>query len=169
VSATPSGCRGTLARILRRDLAGWEGLPDGCTERGIARWLPLRAGEGIAHLGSERVEYRFRAAETSGFSETVRLYFRDGTLRLVRTGLWSTEQVECDRVLRELGDPQDRLDLLFGVQSITDGEWIYPSRGLSVAVLPGTRLIADLAAYQPSTVDTFRRCLHECSPPREFA
>lgn len=167
MSVSPQSCQHQLAYILSRDLNAW-GLTDGCTEQSVAQWLPLLAGEGIAHLGTEMVEYRFRVAEAPGFSESLRLYFRHDTLRMVRTGLWSTDRVQTDRMLRNLGDPDDRLDLVFGVQSIAGGEWVYASRGLSVAVVPDTGVIVDVAAYQPSSVDTFQRWLNDCSPPREF-
>ena len=104
MSAATDVCKSRLEQFLRRELADWEGLPDGCAERDVGRWLPLRAGEGIAHLGSEMVEYRFRAAEVAGFPEPVRLHIRAGVLCLVRTGLWSTDHTECTRLLRALGD-----------------------------------------------------------------
>ena len=168
MSATTDACKGRLEQLLRRDLTGWEGLSEGCAEQDIAQWLPLRPGEGLAHLGSDAVEYRFRVAEAHGLIEPVRLYFSDRTLCLARTGLWSTDRIECERVLRDLGDPPDRLDLVFGVQFIPGGEWLYPARGLTVAVLPDTGLIASVAAYRPTSVDTYRRRFHDSSLVREF-
>lgn len=50
----------------------------------------------------------------------------------------------------------------------TGGEWLYPARGLTVAVLPGTGLIAFVAAYRPASMDTYRRCFHDSSLMREF-
>jgi hypothetical protein len=168
VNATADACRSQLEQLLRRDLTGWEGLSHGCTEQDISQWLPLLPGEGLAHLGSDAVEYRFRVVEAGGLIEPVRLYFSDRTLCLARTGLWSTDRIECERVLQGLGDPLDRLDLGFGVQFIPGGEWVYPAQGLTVAVLPDTGLIAGVAAYRPTDVDTYRRCFQESSPVREF-
>jgi hypothetical protein len=168
VSAATDVCKGRLEQLLRRELAGWEGLPEGCAEQDVARWLPLRPGEGIAHLGTEMVEYRFRVAEAAGFTEPVRLHFRDGALCLVRTGLWSTDRTECGRLLRDLGDPPDRLNLVFGMGMIADGEWVYAARGLTLGVIPDTGLIASVAAYRPCSVNTYRRCFHDGEPAREF-
>lgn len=161
-------CQGRIEQLLRRELAGWEGLPQACAEQDIARWLPLRSGEGIVHLGSELVQYRFRAVEAAGFTEPVRLHFRDRALCLVRTGLWSTDRAECERLLRDLGAPPDRLNLVFGMGIIADGEWVYPARGLALGVIPDTGLIASLAAFPPCSLNTYRRCFHDAEPAREF-
>jgi hypothetical protein len=168
VTAPTNVCKDRLEQFLRRELAGWEGLPKKCAEQDVARSLPLRPGEGIAYLGSERVEYRFRVVEAVGFIEPVRLYFREGALCLVRTGLWSTERAECERLLRDLGDPQDRLNLVFGMGMIADGEWVYAARGLTLGVIPDTGLIAGVAAYRPCSVDKYRRCFYDGEPAREF-
>ena len=161
-------CKGRLEQFLRRELAGWEGLSEGCAEQDVARWLPLRPSEGIAHLGSEMVEYRFRVAVAVGFTEPLRLHFRNGVLWLVRTGLWSTDRTECRRLLRDLGDPSDRLNLVFGMGIIADGEWVYAARGLTLGVIPDTGLIASVSAYGPCSVNTYRRCFHDGEPVREF-
>jgi len=162
------GRKDRLEQFLRRDLAGWKGLLAGCTEQEIARWLPLRPGEGTARLGTDRVEYRFRSIEAPGFTEPLRLHFRDGTLRLARTGLWSTDRTECERLLKDLGEPPDRLDLIFGTDVIANGEWVYASRGLTLAVIPATGLIASAAAFQPCTVRTYQQWLRSDEPMREL-
>ena len=157
-----------LERFLRRDLKDWEGLEEGCSEEEAERWLPLRPGEGSARLGSENVRYRFRAVDATGFHEPPRLHFRDGELRLVRTGLWSTDRAECQRLLRDLGDPPDRTSLMFGMGEIADGEWVYAARGLALGVIPDTGLIASVSAYPPCSMDIYIRRLHDRQPAREF-
>jgi hypothetical protein len=160
--------RDRLEQFLRREVVEWEGLPAKCTEQDLEVWLSLSSGEGIAHLGTDGVQYRFRTVEAIGFTEPVRLYFRGETLRLVRAGLWSSNRLECERVLRSLGDPQARLDLAFGMRLIPDGEWIYESRGLALAVIPDTGLIAYVSAYIPCNVDEYRRYFHDAEFTREF-
>jgi len=88
--------------------------------------------EGLVRLGSEKVEYRVRLTDADAYPEPVRLMSPDEALCLVRTGLFSADRAECERVLRELGDPPDRLDLVFGVGTIADGEWVYAARGLTL-------------------------------------
>jgi hypothetical protein len=168
VTAPTNVCKDRLDQFLRRELATLEGLPTTCTEQDVARSRPLRPGEGIAYLGSERVEYRFRVVEAVGFIEPVRLYFGGAALCLVRTGLWSTDRAECERLLRDLGDPQDRLNLAFGMGMIADGEWVYAARGLTLGVIPDTGLIASVAAYPPCSVDKYRRYFYDGEPAREF-
>jgi hypothetical protein len=168
MSAATEACKDRLEQFLRRNLAGWQGLPADCAELDIAQWLPLRPGEGITHLGSETIEYRFRVAEAPGFTAPPRLHFRDGVLFLVRTGLWSTDRTECTRLLRDLGEPPDRLDLVFGTGLIANGEWVYAASGLSLGVIPDTGLIASVNAFVPCSVDVYRRRFHDPEPAREF-
>lgn len=161
-------CPQTLAQFLSRDLAGWRGLTEGCSFQDVASCVPLLPGEGVARLGTDIVEYRFRAAETAGFTEPVRLYFQDDLLALVRSGVWSFDRAECARLLRELGDPPDRLDLSFAMGVIDDGSWVYANRGLTLGVIPDTGIIVSVAAYPPCTLDAFIRRLDDREPPREF-
>ncbi|HLY03054.1 MAG TPA: hypothetical protein VKR56_11255 [Candidatus Cybelea sp.] len=163
-----TACKYRLEQLLRKELADWQGLPEACAEEDVARSFPLRPGEGIAHFGSELVEYRFRVIESAGFTEPVRLYFRDATLRLVRTGLWSTDRAECAQLLRDLGDPPDRLDLTFDVRTIAGGEWVYAARGLTLGVIPDTGLIAAMAAYPPCSIKAYRQSFYDVEPVREF-
>jgi hypothetical protein len=157
-----------LEQFIRRDLVGWMGLSGTCAEPDVARWLPLREGEGVVRLGSEMIDYRLRVTEATAFAEPVRLLFRDATLCLVRTGMLSTDRAECERLLRDLGDPPDRLDLVFGMGIVANGEWVYAARGLTLGVIPETGLIASVAAYWPSSPDSYRRYFHNSEPAREF-
>ena len=167
MSADLSPCRSRLEQFLRRDLEGWNGLPHGCAEQEISRWLPLREGEGIVHLGVEMIGYRFRVAETVGFGEPVRLYFQDGTLSLVRTGLWSVDRADCDRLLQVLGEPDARLDLMFGIRLIEAGEWVYATRGLTLGVIPDTGLLATVSVFPPCGVAAYRRRFWDSEPVGE--
>jgi hypothetical protein len=168
MSEAANACKVRLAQFFRRELAGWHGLPQQCVAEDLPDSVTLRSGEGLAHFGTDVVEYRFRVAETASFTEPVQLYFDGGTLCLIRTGLWSTDRSVCQRLLRELGDPPDRLDLTLGMRVVARAEWVYATRGLMLAVLSDTGLIASVAGYPPCTLDVYRRCYRDADPAREF-
>ena len=168
MSRPTNECQRRLGQFLRKELAGWMGLPVGCTAQAVAGWLPIRPGEGTANLGGDLVAYRFRALEAAGFTEPVRLYFHEGNLALVRSGLWSADRDECARLVKDQGEPPDRLSLVFGMGTIADGEWVYAARGLTLAVIPATGLIAGVYVYPPCDFDTYRRRLHHNQPAREL-
>ncbi|MUL47008.1 hypothetical protein FZI85_03545 [Mycobacterium sp. CBMA293] len=154
---------------MRRKLASWAGLPAGCVEHDVERWLPLRPGEGIAHFGSAVTEYRFRvAAEAADFPELVRLYFRDSELSLVRTGIWSFDRDECTQLLNHVADPPNRVDLVIGARVVPDSEWVYPAKGLALGVIPETGLIASVSAYQPCGISQYLQTIHNVEQAREF-
>ena len=161
-------CRAGIESLLRRDLAGWAGLPAGCGEAGVEAWLRLTPGEGVVQLGSERVEYRFRVAPAAGFTEPVRLHFLSSELRLLRTGLWPASRAECERLLGALGEAPDRFDLAFGGRVIPGAEWVYAGQGLALGVLADTGLIASVSAFAPCGADTYLRLFHSAEPVREF-
>jgi hypothetical protein len=169
MSTTPGLCKVQLdLLLLGRDLDGWKGLPEGCSEDDLARWFSLRPGEGMVYLGSEMVAYRFRMADVQGLAEPVQLCFQGETLHLVRTGPWPADPAACRRLLQRLGEPDDRLDLVFGMGTIAAGEWVYAARGLAVGVVPETGVIVGVTGCRACDVATYRRCFHHCEPPREF-
>jgi hypothetical protein len=47
MNAEADTCKERLEQFMRRDLAGWMGLSGQCAEHDVARWLPLREGEGV--------------------------------------------------------------------------------------------------------------------------
>lgn len=161
-------CKGQLARFVRRELAGWTGLPAECTEREIDSWLHFREGEAVARFGSQAVEYRVRVVGAAAYSEPVRFFFRHQTLAFARTGMFSFDAAECGRLLGDLGDPEDRLDLFFDVGVVAGGEWVYGARGLAIGVIADTGLIATITVFPPTTVAAYRRLIRNARPPREF-
>lgn len=169
MSDATDACRIRVEQFMRRELAQWDGLPNGCFEQEIQRWLQLRPGVGIAHLGSDVVEYRFRAvADAAGFHDPVRFYFLGAELSLIRTGVWSFDRAECERLLQHLGEAPNRLGLIFGMGTIPEGEWVYASLGLTLGVIPETGIITSVSAYQPCSIDAYRRRLHDIQQAREF-
>jgi hypothetical protein len=161
-------CKARLRQFLRNELADWSGLPSNCAETDVVQWVSTHPGEGVAHLGSEAIEYRFRAVQPPEPDAVVRLYFRDAVLHLVRTDYGSADRAVHARLLKSLEEPAERLDLAFGTGLIGNGAWIYPARGLMLGVVPDTQQIVRAMAYAPCTVETYRLRLHDAAKAREF-
>ena len=164
----PAPCEEAISRLLRHCLSDWAGLPQDCPEATLLNALPLSQGIGLARLGVDVIEYRFRAIAAPDFTEPVRLYFLSGMLRLVRTGLWSADPNVSASLLNDFGTPEARLDLTLDVTIQPGSALLYPSRGLMLGVVPATGLIATVEAFQPCTMNHYRRQLYNAEPPREF-
>lgn len=168
MSGASTRCEVLLQRFLLRDLADWPGLPSDCAESEVARWLPLLPGAGTAMLGGGVLEYSVRAVAAPDLTEPVRLYFRDGVLRLVRSGLWTADPLACAALLQTLGPPASYLDFALDVGVARGGARLYPARGLMLAVVPATGLIASVEAFPPCGVADYVRQFRDPEPPREF-
>ncbi len=157
-----------VGRLLERRLADWSGLGEGCREADLARSLPLREGEGMAHLGSGAEEYRFRVMAPPGFVDAVFLYFRGDVLALVRTDYWSLDAAECAALLEALGEPEHRMELVWKNDAIPDGDRVWPGRGIALGVIPETGIVVRVALFPPCTLADYEARYRSTEPVREF-
>ncbi len=165
---TRDPCRTILEALLARRLDGWRGLAQGCRMEDVAHWLAFRAGAGRAFFGSDSVDYEFRALAQPGFASDVFFHSHAGVLELVTTDNWSLNHQACDAVRAALGDPQATFDFPWSGDVLADGAWVWPARGIEIAVVPATRAIVRLAVFPPCSVETYGRRYRKIAPAREF-
>jgi hypothetical protein len=161
-------CRNSIERFLQRQIGRWRGLPRGCKAEEIANWLSFNDGAGRALYGADRVEYEFRSLTYAGFTSGVFFYFSRGDLEFISTEYWSFDAAECAAVLGELGNPESKLDFFWKTDKIESGEWVYAARGISVAVVPATQLIAMVTAFPPCAPDVYSARYRSTALAREF-
>jgi hypothetical protein len=160
-------CRDSIERFLQRDIGHWRGLQCGKQEE-IASWLAFNDGAGRAFYGSDRVEYEFRSLTYAGFSSGVFFYFHRGELEFISTEYWSFDAAECAAILGELGSPESKLDFYWKTGRIESGEWVYAARGISLAVIPATQLIAMVTAFPPCAAKVYSARYRSTALAREF-
>src|SRR6266849_3051237 len=103
-------CRKSIQQFLDRNIEHWTGLEAGCKEEDLTRWLAFNPGTGVTHRGTENVAYTFRSLSHSGFIEGVFFHFNQNLLSFLATDYWSFDQQECASLVRQLGEPAQRLD-----------------------------------------------------------
>jgi hypothetical protein len=167
-------CRAAVQRFLAKDLREWRGLPQPCPDPVVAGWFePGEAavgellGEGAATLGTDLVEYRYLAVEVGAFPQPVRLYLRHGGLAVVRAELWTLGQAGGTEPV-DLGEPAERVDLVWRQQVIPGAEHVYADRGLALGVLPATGAIVTAAGFAPCGVQDYQRRYAPTEPMGEL-
>lgn len=161
------GCRKNIEMFLGRQIGRWSGLKAGCPENDITAWLHFNDGAGTALYGTLEVEYSFRALFHPGFQEGIDFYFADRQLRFIATEYWSFDQQQCENLLRELGEPPNRLPLYWRDDVIEAGEWVYPEKGVALGVIPATGLIARLVVYPPCPLKRYQERYYNTRLSRE--
>ena len=79
--------------------------------------------------------------------------FRDGALILV-DGMTPELDGGAGPLLADLGTPATRLDWDFGTLPISQGEWPYPERGITLFLNTTSDKVLHLALYAP-TLDAY--------------
>ena len=162
-----SDCLERIDRFLRRDLGRWTGLDTACTAADVAQ-LPFAEGQGVARLGTSNVEYLFRVLRHAGLDEGVTFYFDGDALRVIETEYWSLDAVRCGALLKELGEPSQRVDLQWRDRRIDGAELVFADRGLAIGVLPETGVIVRVAGFAPCPLETYRDRYYHAALAREF-
>lgn len=148
-----TSCESAIRIFAARDFRNWTGLPATCTLEQVTQHLPLlNEGVGLARLG--RTKRQFRMLVVGGYDHSVRVWL-DGPRVLmldVQTPKFTSDVLV---VLNELGEPEAKLDYVWGTLPIAAGEWVYAKRGLSLFVEPTGPTVFHLAAFSPTTVDGY--------------
>ena len=146
-------CESAIRIFAAREFGNWTGLPATCTLEQVTQHVPLlNEGVGLARLGGTKRQ--FRMLTMPGFDHAVRVWLDGpGVLMLDVQAPKFTSDVAV--VLNELGEPEAKLDYVWGTLPVAAGELVYAKRGLTLFAAPNGLAIFHLAAFSPTTVDRY--------------
>jgi len=152
--APTHGCVDRIRALVAGDLASG-GLPAGCTVSDAQRALGADGTPGSGTLtGLTHAWIKYDRG-----SDTQIRVWSDGDQVILLDVKWPTGTPAVDALRRALGEPAERMQARVDP---THEEWIYPDRGLTVAV--GNSLddaagappqVSWFAAYAPTTLDDY--------------
>jgi hypothetical protein len=154
--------------VFASQICEWTGIRPDCTESEITAAFSFNAGEGVAHCGTEHIEYRFRSLPAEGFSEGVFFYFVGHCLSHISADYWSFDRRECSNIFRCLGVPSFRLRFAWKMQNIEGGEMLYPNNGIALGILQETGLIAMVRVFPRCSPETYQEKYWNILRAREF-
>lgn len=146
-------CENAIRIFAARDFSKWNGLPESCTLEEIIRHVPLlNEGVGLARLG--RTKRKFRMLTVQGYDHAVRVWLDESRVLMLDV---QTPKFPSDLavVLNELGEPEAKLDYVWGTLPVASGEWVYPKRGLSLFLAASGQAVFHLAAFSRTTLDDY--------------
>jgi hypothetical protein len=155
--AATSGCTERLrALIVRGDLSGGQGLTARCTRADVESVLGV---DGTAGSGSlSRLSYAWVKYGVAGKETEARVWYEDDTVILIDVGDPNVQQLP-DSLRAALGEPAATFQARVNP---THEEWIYPERGLAMAVGKGLddpadapRRISWLFLYVPTSLEDY--------------
>lgn len=148
-----TSCESAIRIFAAREFGNWTGLPETCTLDQLTKHVPLlNEGVGLARLG--RTKRQFRMLTVRDYEHAVRVWL-DGPRVLMLDVQTPKFNSDVAVVLNELGEPEAKLDYVWGTLPIAAGELVYAKRGLSLFVDPGWSTVFHLAAFSHTTVDGY--------------
>lgn len=163
-----NACEENLRQFLSRRIEQWTGLNTNCEKSEVLALFAFNEGEGVAHYGTNNVEYQFRALRYEGFFEQVYFYFSGDQLSHIAAEFWSFDSQVCADILRHLGEPTDRVDFAWKERIIAGSEMLYSDRGLAVGLVPDTNLFGLVTVFPPCSVNVYRENYWNTKLAREF-
>jgi hypothetical protein len=148
-----ASCTTALRTFANRQFINWAGLPPSCSLEEVTQHFPLlNDGVGLARLG--RKKRQFRMLVVQGYDHPVRIWL-DGPRVLMLDVQYPTFSSEVPVVLKELGEPEAKLDYDWGTLPIERGEWVYPNRGLTLFMTSNNLSVLHLAVFLRTTMQTY--------------
>ena len=142
-----------LRTFANREFSGWTGLPPSCSLEEVTQHFPLlNDGVGLARLGRRKRQFRMLVVE--GYDHPCRIWL-DGPQVLMLDVQYPTFLPDVTVLLNGLGEPEAKLDYVWGTLPIERGEWVYPNRGLTLFVTPSNLSVLHLAVYLRTTLQTY--------------
>jgi hypothetical protein len=89
-----------------------------------------------------------------GYDHPVRIWL-DGPQALLLDVQYPTFSSEISVLLKELGEPEAKLDYVWGTLPIDGGEWVYPNRGLTLFMPANHLSVFHLAVFLRTTMQTY--------------
>ncbi len=147
-------CAAARLAIETRDFVGWRGLPEGCDPHAVFADLPALTDLPEKRLGEDYQSASFALLALPGYYRP-QASFRAGELMLF-DGANPDLHGGYERLRADLGTPTATYDWDYGLLHITDGEWVYPERGLTLFVNTDATRALHIALYHPASLTDYR-------------
>lgn len=146
-------CASALQNFAAREFANWTGLPESCSLAEVTQQFRLmNEGYGLARLGERKRE--FRMLIVAGYEHPVRVWTDDSRVLLLDIQ-YPSFSAEVAVLLKELGEPQAKLDYDWGTMRFEGGEWVYSERGLALFLAPDASRVFHLAVFPRTTMQDY--------------
>jgi hypothetical protein len=152
---TQQNCQQIRQAIETRNFLGWQGLSPECTDRelfpNISSDLTDRP---VRMLGNDFSPAVFVITELTGYYRPM-VSFRDRQ-SILFDGMNPELAGGFAPLHQDLGEPADRLDWYYGTLPISGGEWVYPSRGITVFLNTTADKALHIALYRSTTLSEYQ-------------
>jgi len=146
-------CASALNTFAARDLANWTGLPESCSLTDVSRqFRSLDDDVGLIRLGGTKREFRIFAVPA--YEHPVRVW-SDGEKVLMLDVEYPSFSAETPALLKQLGEPEAKLDYDWGTTRFEKSEWVYAGRGLALFLAPDSSRVFHLAAFSRTTLQGY--------------
>jgi hypothetical protein len=147
-------CISALNNFAARDFTNWTGLPESCSLADVSQQFRLLDdGVGLVRLGDTKREFRMFAVP--GYEHPVRIW-SDGQKVLMLDVEYPSFVLETPALLKELGDPETKLDYDWGTTRLENSEWVYADRGLALFLAPDNSRAFHLAVFSRTTMQGYK-------------
>lgn len=139
-------CVEAISALANGTLAGWRGVPDGCTRTDVEKVLSLvtrEANESSPYSGP------LTYAPTPGAANGLTVHYAVGAVEYI-----TVVEPQFKQPIEEmLGEPEGRLPShLEGASE----QWVYPGLGLAFHMKSGEPGVSWLYVFRPTTLEGFR-------------
>jgi hypothetical protein len=145
-------CTSALNDFAARDFTNWTGLPECLLAEVTQQFRLLDDGVGLARLGDIKREFRMLAVPD--YDHPIRVWTDDSRVLMLDVE-YPSFPIETPALLRQLGEPERKLDYNWGTMRFEKSEWVYPDRGLALLLAPDSSRVFHLAVFRRTTMQGY--------------
>jgi hypothetical protein len=151
-----STCDDARQAIRSRRFVGWRGMPRGCVPEALFD-VAFDESWGLRKLGDDHDAARMRLLDITGYYRPL-ASVRDGEVVMFDgtnpelDGGWSA-------LASDLGTPDATRDFVYSTVTMSGGERIHATRGITIFLNPENEMVLHVAVYAPTTVEDYEKRL----------
>lgn len=147
-------CEMAMQNIIECDFYTWNGLPEECNMEKIVGPLPESwENTPVRHLGSNFRETKWIVIQHAKYYRPSICYY-NGKAVLFEA---MVEEIKGnhEELIKSYGLPSAKLDWNFGTLPLSESEYVFPNRGITLFIDAEEMKVLYVALYQVTTLDNY--------------
>lgn len=158
-------CKKAIEIIENKSFEIWAGLPDNCK---LDDLLPLFKSYsdsiGTGKIGANHEKCSYKMATLNSFNQQLRVWFKGKDIVKIDIKYPKIET----KLFNQLGNPDGKLDFFLQNFKMTNAEWVYASKGISVIQNSDCTQIIEIVLFKPMSFEQYQNNIYYRAEIREF-
>jgi hypothetical protein len=162
-------CQEALLLFSNRKFTQWAGIPSECSISDVFKlFKPDLEDYAVSTLGNEYIQTSYKVCSLDNYPEPIQVWFKGEEIVKIEAQYVNLSSDEFKAIIQAF-EPVNKFDYYLGVVLMSQAEWAFPERGISLFLNSDYTGLVKISIYHPTSLDEYiRRIRVQSAPAREF-